>query len=298
MSKLPKRLAIKIFNSLITPILLYGSEVWAPFMDYDYLTWKSSKIERVHTQFIKRLLGCSIQTSNIMARGEVGERPLLLNIIKRVIGYTSSVIKRPNSTAHTAFVFECENDTIPNFSTYLQKFNFDFPNILEKSKPENAKICCDAYDRFWWEQINNSSKASSYVTFKTTVYYEKYFDLVENTKHKTSLSRFRLSNHNLMIEKGRHAKPALLPHLRFCYFCKSLIENEKHFLTFCPLYRPQRLHLENTCRENCNRYDTLNGDEKFIFIMSNENKNIQNALANFISTSMTLRDKIVEYFFN
>ena len=88
-SKLPKRLAIKIFNALITPILLYGPEVWGPFMDYDYLTWNSSKIERVHTQFIKRLLGCSIQTSNIMARGEVGARPLLLNIIKRVIGYTN-----------------------------------------------------------------------------------------------------------------------------------------------------------------------------------------------------------------
>ena len=101
-----------------------------------------------------------------------------------------------------------------------------------------------------------------------------------------------------MIEKGRHAKPTIERHLRFCYFCSTLIENEKHFLTFCPLYSPQRLYLENICRENCNRYDTLNGEEKFIFIMSNENKNIQNALGNYISTSMTLRDKLVEYFFN
>ena len=266
-------------------------------MDYDYLTWKSSKIERVQTQFIKRLLGCNIQTSNIMARGEVGARPLLLDIIKRVIGYTNSIMQRPNSTVHTAFTYECENDTSPNFSDYLQKFNIDFPNILGKSKSDIFKICGDAYDRFWWEQISNSSKAKSYATFKTTVYYEKHLDLIENTKHKTSLTRFRLSNQNLMIEEGRHTKPQIEPHLRFCYFCKSLIENEEHFLTFCPLYSPQRIYLENICRENCNRYDSLNRKEKFIFIMSNENKDIQNALGNFISTSMVLRDKFLEYFF-
>ena len=176
-SKLPERLAIKIFNTLITPILLYGSEVWGPFMDFDYLTWNTSKIERVQTQFIKRLLGCNTQTSNIMARAEVGARPLLLNIIKRIIGYTKTIVKRPNSTVHTAFTYECENVTSPNFSNYLHKFNLDFPNILDKSKPETAKICCDAYDRLWWEKINNSSKASSYVRFKTTVHFETFYEI-------------------------------------------------------------------------------------------------------------------------
>ena len=297
MSKLPKRLAIKIFKSVITPILLYGSEVWGPFMDYNYQTWKSSKTERVQTQFIKRLLGCCTQTSNLMARGEVGARPLLLDIIKRVIGYTNSITQRPMSTVHDAFTFECENDTNPNFSGYTQKFDLGLSINHEKSKSDIAKICCDAYDRVWNEQIRTSSKATSYVKYKTTMDYEKYLDLIENTKHKTSLSRFRLSNHTLMIEKGRHAKPTIEAHLRFCYFCKTLVENEEHFLTFCPLYSPQRIELETICRKHCNRYDSLNRDERFIFIMSNENKNIQNALGYFITTSMNLRDKLVEYFF-
>ena len=101
-----------------------------------------------------------------------------------------------------------------------------------------------------------------------------------------------------MIEKGRHKKPTIEPHLRVCYFCKNLVENEEHILTSCPLYGPQRTHLESICRENCNRFDALNREEKFIFIMSNENTNIQNALGNFISSSMSLRDKLVEYFFS
>ena len=90
-SKYPKRLAIRLFNALITPLLLYGSEVWGPFMSYDYLSWESTKIERVQTQFLKRLLGCNIQTSNYMTRAEVGARPLLLIIIKRAVGYVNSI---------------------------------------------------------------------------------------------------------------------------------------------------------------------------------------------------------------
>ena len=87
-SKLPIKLALKLFNAQILPILLYGAEVWGPCMDFDYPTWEKGKIERVHTQFLKRLLGCSIQTSNNMVRGEVGNRPLLIHVIKRVVAYT------------------------------------------------------------------------------------------------------------------------------------------------------------------------------------------------------------------
>ena len=76
LSMLPIRLALKIFNSQIIPILLYGSEVWGPYTDYDYATWDKDKIERVHTQFLKRILGCNFNTTNNMVRSE-----------KRVITY-------------------------------------------------------------------------------------------------------------------------------------------------------------------------------------------------------------------
>ena len=56
LSKLPIKLAIKIFNSQVVPILLYGSEVWGPYMNLDYVTWENSKTERVQTQFLKQVL--------------------------------------------------------------------------------------------------------------------------------------------------------------------------------------------------------------------------------------------------
>ena len=70
LSQLPLKLAKKIFQSQIVPILLYGSEIWGPYMNFDYATWDKNKIERVQTQFLKQILGCNYQTSNNMVRAD------------------------------------------------------------------------------------------------------------------------------------------------------------------------------------------------------------------------------------
>ena len=54
LSKLPIKLApvktmLKLFDSCVAPILLYGSEVGAPFMNFDWKHWDTTLIERTHT---------------------------------------------------------------------------------------------------------------------------------------------------------------------------------------------------------------------------------------------------------
>ena len=46
----PIKIMIKIFDACIAPILLYGSEVWAPYITHDYTKWESTPIER-YTQY-------------------------------------------------------------------------------------------------------------------------------------------------------------------------------------------------------------------------------------------------------
>ena len=101
-----------------------------------------------------------------------------------------------------------------------------------------------------------------------------------------------------MIEKGRHVKPKKIDRdKRYCYFCKNEVEDEQHFLLSCPLYTALREKLENSCRLNCINYNSLNPEQKFIFIMSNENGLILKTPGKFIVESMNLREKMLDYFF-
>ena len=287
-SNLPTKLALKVFQSQIMPILLYGAEVWGPYMDFDFLSWEKGKIERVQTQFIKRVLGCNIQTSNIMARGEVGMRPLLLNVIKSVVAYTENIKNRPTSTVYAAYDYESHNDVNPNFCTFIEKFDLNLQNVVNKNMLK--KICQDTYDRRWWEEIINSPKATSYAKFKNNVKWESYLNQVENSKHKKSLSRFRLSNHPLLIERGRHMRPRLERCDRKCFRCSSDVEDECHFVIKCPLYIKERNCLLDACRKTCLSFDSMSEEQKFIFILSNEDIDITRVFAGFLFRSFKIRE--------
>ena len=141
LSKLPIKLAIKVFRSQVLPILLYGSEVWGPYINFDYVTWEKCKIERVQTQFLKQVLGCNFQTSNNMVRADTGSRPLINVLIKRFISYTKSIQSRKSALCYDAMVFETQNSDSPNFYKFNKNFNLDIKDLVLKSKGEVNKIC-------------------------------------------------------------------------------------------------------------------------------------------------------------
>ena len=91
LSKIPAKLIpvktmLKLFDSCKVPILLYGSEVWAPFMNFDWKHWDTTQIEK-NTQFLKRILGVNRSTTNVLVRSEVGRRSLQEKILTRNINY-------------------------------------------------------------------------------------------------------------------------------------------------------------------------------------------------------------------
>ena len=57
------------------------------------------------------------------------------------------------------------------------------------------------------------------------------------------MCKFRLSNLNILIEKGRNEKPKIDPSRRSCPFCPSQVEDEYHFLLKCPVYVHLRVRL-------------------------------------------------------
>ena len=134
----------------------------------------------------------------------------------------------------------------------------------------------------YYTDINNYNRLITYARFKHEFHRENYLDFKANKKYKVALTRFRLSSHDLRIERGRYENIARAE--RICKFCNmSMIENEYHFLLVCPLYAELRRKFLKAyfCHwPNMNKFDNL--------MMSNSKQVILN-VAKFIYYALEMR---------
>ena len=83
--KLKPSLANKIFDTMISPILTYNSEVWGAFVKSDFKSWDNSGIEKSNLHFCKRYLEVHNKSSNAACRSELGRFPLIININNKIL---------------------------------------------------------------------------------------------------------------------------------------------------------------------------------------------------------------------
>ena len=277
----PVRAMIKLFDSCVSPILLYGSEIWAPYADYDWKNWDKTPIERTHTQFLKRILGVNRSTTNNLARSELGRYPLQERVLKRNLTYIryidgksqSSLVWNALRYEETQYNNNCQRATI--FSAARRHENLLFSSnegtLLERIKGlEDDKIRDTIRHCFledWKDQLNTFSKADTFKKFKDTIIMERYLQVIKNRKHRVSLTKLRLSDHCLMIEEGRHKRPITPREERFCPHCPGVVESEEHFFTQCVAYEG-RADLFDRIRQIAPQFSNLNDHDKFIFMMT------------------------------
>ena len=86
-------------------------------------------------------------------------------------------------------------------------------------------------------------------------------------------------------------RPQIERNNRKCFHCKDKIENESHFVISCPLYNAERESLFQICGENSLHFETMDDEQKFIFIMSNECPSRTETLTRIIFNPFKKRDK-------
>merc|ERR1712179_26199 len=77
MYDLPIDIVFDLFDKMILPILLYGSEIWGHE--------DTKSIEIFYRKFLKYILRLNKQTNNCMVYGEAGRKPLSITIESRMI---------------------------------------------------------------------------------------------------------------------------------------------------------------------------------------------------------------------
>ena len=147
-------------------------------------------------------------------------------------------------------------------------------------------------DQFHQTALENirseGSKLRTYALFKSEIGIEPYLSKIRNVVTRTQVARFRLSNHKLAIEEGRHQN--IGAHLRFCPFCKNKVECEIHFITDCPTYTHLRENLYHEMDNEDSSFKYLPQKDKFIFILSNSDSE---HVASYIHKCLELREFLV-----
>ena len=206
--------AIDLFDSLVTPVTLYASQLWSvlslpvsAFSSVQSLmkAWEIFTPETVNQRFCRLLLSLNKKTSRLAVLGELSRYPLLITSLTHSIKYKWTIL---NKCDKSSLVYEAVNE-MEQFS----RSNIDcwFGRIkkienLCKIKPlpsyckpeatrKNIKrVLQSIFDRFYLDQINeiktsnnnmiNHNKLRLYATFKGSFKREPYIDLVQSRNQR------------------------------------------------------------------------------------------------------------------
>ena len=118
---------------------------------------------------------------------------------------------------------------------------------------------------------DQNNKMRTYRKFKTIENYKcgYYLRQVTDTRHRITLTKLRLSNHELAIETGRYLRPVKKPEERICPMFKLEMEDEYHFLTVCPAYQEKRnVVFDNVKNEHLIRGNKISPNEILMFLIN------------------------------
>ena len=301
-SSLKPSLACKIFDTMISPILTYNSEVWGVFIKSDFKNWDTSPIEKGHLQFCKRYLQVNNKASNIACRAELGRYPLILDINKRILKYISYLqSKEQSSLVIQSFLMSIDlhRNGKTSFYTNLKKildyynisFNFNYENLDDMKIMHFVNHMQKKYITHWRHALCNSQKLEFYNVFKDSYTPSIYLDVTRKNPNRKTLVKLRISNHKLNIETGRYDKISRCD--RICPVCGLNIEDEIHFLFHCPKYSSIRDDFFNKIDNRIPNYKHIPISTLIIQLMNANDYYLNKQLVQYVSSCLEMRDNLL-----
>ena len=105
---------LKLFDSLVSPKLLYTSEVWGIY-EHEY-------IDKIHIKFFKNILGVRTQSPNYAVYGDLGRYPLSVIAKERSIRFWLKNLTNNNSLTFNLFQTQIDDlDALAQPSRFKHK---------------------------------------------------------------------------------------------------------------------------------------------------------------------------------
>ena len=229
---IPIDLQLKLFDSMVEPILLYGSEVWG---------FENIKIiEQVHLSFCKRILKVRSSTPNYMVYAELGRFPLEIPVKIKMISFWRKLLYSEKLSSNMyRLLFSLKKNGLYNFKwlDYIESIFNDIGMGYVFANQDNSnynmlikQILQDQFIQKWHNDVQLSSRGQFYSSFKDNFCFEKYLVKIPEN-HRIWLTKLRLSNLKLPIETGRWQNIPVEE--RLCHKCHEGIGDEFHYLFVC-----------------------------------------------------------------
>ena len=178
----------KLFDTLVAPVILYGSEVWGisnTFRDSD-------PYESLHLKFIKEILGVHYKTSNMACIAETNRSPLHLKVQINILKFLIHILNSTDSLVYDIFMnvkhnsiwlshiknmlnnlgFSHLNFNLNNIEIYLTRIELRLKDqtkqIINSSLAANEKLS-------FFRKIHTPSKRSPYLDILKTKSERSFF---------------------------------------------------------------------------------------------------------------------------
>ena len=255
---------LKLFDTLIKPIILYACESWGNNI-YGSLNNMDSifkdSFEKLHIKICQQILGTHRKTMNTPVLAELGRFPMKLSIDTQMMKYFLRLDKLPKERfLHKLYIEnktqqENRKDWSYRIKEILNKCGFSYIwrkqfNDVKQDKKDNSinrlifTRMKDIFSQNALAFINkdknkNCGKMNFLSQIKQTYAFEPYLN-IGNDNHRKAITKLRLSSHRLEIEVGRWKN--LTREERICRSCElGKVENETHFLFECSRYMQKRI---------------------------------------------------------
>ena len=240
---------IDLFDKLVSPVLLYGSEVWGPY--------GCEIVKRVQLKFYKSILKLNKSTPTNMVLGEVGKVPMDVTIKKRVLNYWFKMVSSKNPCKINVVLYKLlvkldssdESYKSP-WLTYVKNslnelglsflwINQDNINIVNHNwfkSAINLRIN-DQFQAKWVSTVQNSDSCIIYRIVKQKFGIERYLSILP-TNLAIKIAKFRCRSNKLPISVKRYDNDINTQ----CTLCNSNeICDEIHLVLQCQFFCNERL---------------------------------------------------------